>query len=267
MVISAWEHNAVTRTLASIPEVTVQVAQAPLFDDQETVAAFERALECRPAAVICTCVSNVFGYALPIRQIAAACRRAGIPLVLDASQAAGCMSISMKELGADYIAFPGHKRAVWSPGYRRAAVRRGRRYLVSGVDRRYRQRIYETGDASVLAGPGEAGTHNVAGVAGLLEGVRFVRRTGVDRIARHERMLLKQLEQGLHLDGVQFLPLRQEIRRGCCPSGATEWIASPGPAAGATGQGSGGGLHCAPLAHRSCRYTGHRYGPGELFRL
>ena len=31
----------------------------------------------------------------------------------------------------------------------------------------------------------EAGTHNMPGIAGLLEGVRFVRRTGVEAIGRH----------------------------------------------------------------------------------
>lgn len=33
----------------------------------------------------------------------------------------------------------------------------------------------------------EAGTHNMPGIAGLLEGIRFVRRQGVDAIAARER--------------------------------------------------------------------------------
>lgn len=253
VVISAWEHNAVTRTLTSIPEVTVQVAQAPLFDDQETVAAFERALECRPAAVICTCVSNVFGYALPIRQIAAACRRAGIPLVLDASQAAGCMSISMKELGADYIAFPGHK-GLYGP--------QGTGVLLCGgeEDTLFPVLTGGTGSESMkqemplfLPDRGEAGTHNVAGVAGLLEGVRFVRRTGVDRIARHEQALLKQLEQGLHsLDGVQCFAAASGNQTGVlsfrCHGMDCQTLAQ---LLGQQGIAVRGGLHCAPLAHRS----------------
>ena len=100
VVTSSWEHNAVTRTLASIPGVTVLTAQAPLFDDGQTITAFEHALEQHPSTVICTCVSNVFGYVLPVEEIAAACRRAGVPLILDASQAAGCVPRSLRKLRA-----------------------------------------------------------------------------------------------------------------------------------------------------------------------
>ena len=109
VVTSSWEHNAVTRTLASIPGVAVLTAQAPLFDDGQTITAFEHALEQHPSTVICTCVSNVFGYVLPVEEIAAACRRVGVPLILDASQAAGCVPLSLRKLGAYFMAFPGHK--------------------------------------------------------------------------------------------------------------------------------------------------------------
>lgn len=74
VLISSWEHNAVTRTLHSIPNVTILTAEAPLFDDKGTLAAFSAALEQQPDAVVCTCVSNVFGYILPYAAIAALCQ-------------------------------------------------------------------------------------------------------------------------------------------------------------------------------------------------
>ena len=51
----------------------------------------------------------MFGYILPYAAIAALCRAAEVPLILDASQAAGCVPVSLKGLGAQFIAFPGHK--------------------------------------------------------------------------------------------------------------------------------------------------------------
>lgn len=253
VVISAWEHNAVTRTLASIPEVTVQVAEAPLFDDDATVAAFERPLERRPAAVVCTCVSNVFGYALPVREIAAACRRCQVPLILDASQAAGCMTLSMRELGADYIAFPGHK-GLYGP--------QGTGVLLCGGEEDALSPILTggTGSESIkqempqfLPDRGEAGTHNVAGVAGLLEGVRYVRRTGVERIARHEQMLLGRLERGLHdIKEVQTFASDRGNQMGVlsfqCDGMDCQNLAQE---LGRREIAVRGGLHCAPLAHRS----------------
>ncbi len=90
VVVSGYEHNAVTRTLAAIPEVTVRVASGPLFAPQELLDAFRRQLPGADAAV-CTHVSNVFGYILPIAEIAALCRRYGVPLVVDAAQSAGTL--------------------------------------------------------------------------------------------------------------------------------------------------------------------------------
>ena len=109
VVISGYEHNAVTRPLHAIPNVEIVVADGPLFDTAAMLEQFRQALD-RPAdAVICTHVSNVFGYALPVEDIAALCRKKGVPFVLDASQSAGMLPVDMKALGASFIAMPGHK--------------------------------------------------------------------------------------------------------------------------------------------------------------
>ena len=67
------------------------------------------ALDAGADAAVCTHVSNVFGYRLPVEGIAAACRKRGVPFVLDASQSAGMLPISLRDLGAAFIAMPGHK--------------------------------------------------------------------------------------------------------------------------------------------------------------
>lgn len=253
VVISAWEHNAVTRTLASIPEVTIRVAEAPLFDDPATVSAFKRELECHPTAVICTCVSNVFGYVLPVGKIAECCHQSNVPLILDASQAAGCIPISMRKLKADYIAFPGHK-GLYGP--------QGTGVLLCGGAEDALTPVLTGGTGSesmlqempsFLPDRGEAGTHNVAGVAGLLEGVRFVKHQGIGRIAHHEQALLGQMETGLRsMDGIRFFSSPSGNQSGVlsfvCPAMDCQTLAE---ALGKRGIAVRGGLHCAPLAHRS----------------
>ena len=99
VVISGYEHNAVTRPLHGIPNVELTVIDAPLFRPESMLAEFEQALDAGADAVICTHVSNVFGYRLPAEDIAALCRRRGVPFVLDASQSAGMLPVSMQELG------------------------------------------------------------------------------------------------------------------------------------------------------------------------
>lgn len=61
---------------------------------------FAAALACPADAVICTHVSNVFGFRLPVERIAALCREKGVPFVLDASQSAGMLPVDMDALGS-----------------------------------------------------------------------------------------------------------------------------------------------------------------------
>ena len=109
VIITGYEHNAVTRPLHGIPGVELTVVDTPLFRPEAMLAEFEQALDAGADAVVCTHVSNVFGYRLPVEGIAAACRKRGVPFVLDASQSAGMLPISLRDLGAAFIAMPGHK--------------------------------------------------------------------------------------------------------------------------------------------------------------
>ena len=164
VVVSGYEHNAVTRPLRAIPGVTVRVADSPLFDRAAALEAFRRALTPEVRAAVCTHVSNVFGFILPIEDIAALCRSRGIPLIVDASQSAGCLPISLRQLGAAFIAMPGHK-GLYGP--------QGTGLLLCGGAA---EPLLEGGTGSVslrqempdfLPDRLEAGTHNIAGIAGL----------------------------------------------------------------------------------------------------
>ena len=248
VVISGYEHNAVTRPLHAIPHVEIVVADGPLFDPAAMLEQFRQALA-RPAdAAICTHVSNVFGYALPVEDIAALCREKGVPFVLDASQSAGMLPVDMKALGASFIAMPGHK-GLYGP--------QGTGLLLCGCEPEPLLRG-GTGSQSILQEmPAElpdrleAGTHNMPGIAGLLEGLRFVQRQGVDRIAAHENELGRYAARRLaELPGV-------EVFAGPSQTGVVSFRAAGmdceelGEALAARGIALRAGLHCAPLAHRT----------------
>ena len=106
VVISGYEHNSVTRPLHTLG-AQVRVAESPLFEPEAAVSAFRRALP-GAKAVVCTMVSNVFGYLLPVQEIAELCAAAGVPLIVEASQAAGCVAFDAAALGAAFVAMPGH---------------------------------------------------------------------------------------------------------------------------------------------------------------
>lgn len=251
VLISGYEHNAVTRPLYAIPEVKIRVASAPLFDRQGILNAFSAAMTAEVSAVIAAHVSNVFGFVLPVEEIALLCQQRGIPLILDASQSAGCIPISMRKLGASFIAMPGHK-GLYGP--------QGTGLLLCGAPAQPLL-FGGTGSASrsqdmpeILPDRLEAGTHNIPGIAGLREGLRFVRRTGEGRILRHEQARIQQLAHGLHeLEGIRVFdsddPAAQAgVLSFCWDKWDCEELAE---VLARRGIAVRAGLHCAPLAHES----------------
>ena len=248
VVISGYEHNAVTRPLHAIPNVEIAVADGPLFDPAAMLAQFRQALAQPADAVICTHVSNVFGYVLPVSDIAALCREKGVPFVLDASQSAGMLPVDMEALGASFIAMPGHK-GLYGP--------QGTGLLLCGCEPAPLLRG-GTGSQSLLQEmPAElpdrleAGTHDMPGIAGLLEGLRFVQRQGVARIADYEGELGRYAAQRLaDIPGVEVFSGPEQT--GVVSFRVSGWDCEElGEALASRGIALRAGLHCAPLAHRT----------------
>lgn len=252
VLISGYEHNAVTRTLAAIKGVKVRVAESELFRPDLLLSRFEKLLTGDVSAVICNHVSNVFGYVLPIPEIAALCRDRKKPLIVDASQSAGCLSVSLKEWGAAFIAMPGHK-GLYGP--------QGTGLLLCSSDAVRPLIEGGTGSASAqqempefLPDRLEAGTHNVPGVAGLLEGMRFVERQRTGAILEHERRLALRAVRGLErIPGVEVFASPNLLNQAGVISFRVPAMdcEAVGEALGQAGIAVRAGLHCAPLAHRS----------------
>lgn len=251
-VISGYEHNAVTRPLAALGAETA-VAAGPLFRPEAVTAAFDRLITPETQAVICCHVSNVFGFIQPVEAVAALCRSRGVPLIIDASQSAGVVSLDMDALGAAFIAMPGHK-GLYGP--------QGTGVLLCGENVPVRP-LMEGGTGSMslrqempdfLPDRLEAGTHNMPGIAGLLAGVRYVRRRGTGEICRREREMTLVLAEGLRqLPGVQVFAepglgnqtgVLSVTAEGRDCEALAQALAERGTAVRA-------GLHCAPLAHRT----------------
>lgn len=252
VLISGYEHNAVTRPLKAIPGVTVRVAESPLFGPDHFLEQIKKAMQKKVDAVVCTHVSNVFGYVLPISEVAEICREKQVPLIVDASQSAGCLPVSLQDWGAAFVAMPGHK-GLYGP--------QGTGLLICSNDTV--RPIIEggTGSASVLQTMPEylpdrleAGTHNIPGIAGLLEGLHFVETKGISKILEHERRLALRAVRGLErIPGVEVyaapgLLNQSGVLSFCLPGVDCEIVAER---LGQADIAVRAGLHCAPLAHRS----------------
>lgn len=244
VVISGFEHNAVTRPLHML-QADICVAGRRLFDWEDTLRDFEKALKAKPQAAIFTHVSNVFGYILPVEQIAALCRTYGVPFILDAAQSAGVLDVKLGALGADFIAMPGHKGLLGPQGTGILLCRGEAEPLIAGGTGS-ESKLQEM--PAFLPDRLEAGTLNVPGIAGLCAGMRYLRATGIDSMYRraHEAAVrcIKDLQDlgfsvfsGPHQAGtVSFVTEDSES--------LAEFLGRRGIAVRA-------GLHCAPMAHES----------------
>ena len=245
VVISGFEHNAVTRPLHALG-AEIKVAGRKLFEWEDTLSRFEDALRRGADTAVFTHVSNVFGYILPVEELAWLCRKYKVPFILDAAQSAGSIPVSLKALGASFIAMPGHKGLLGPHGTGLLLCEETGKPLLQGG----------TGSDSIrqdmpdyLPDRLEPGTLNVPGYAGLTQGLRYLRRAGVEAIGRREHLQCRRCISGLRKLGMQvfsgphqggtvsFLP-------GMDCEEAAEMLAARGIAVRA-------GLHCAPFAHES----------------
>ncbi len=250
VVISPWEHNAVTRTLQSISDLEIQVANGPLFDKIATISAFQREITPQTSAVIVTHMSNVYGFILPVEEIGQICKRRGVPFIVDASQSAGALPVDAAALSAAYIAMPGHKGLFGPQGTGLLLCDSCPCPLMTGG----------TGSESILQympnflpDCAEAGTHNMPGIAGLLEGIQYVERTGIGRIHSHESSLIRRLGRGLDdICSVETFLSRDPTCQGGVLS--VRMLDKDCEEVGALLAERGicirPGLHCAPLAHQ-----------------
>lgn len=247
VLVSGFEHNSVTRPLRAMGAEIV-TAGTKLFDRSSALEEFALLIP-TVELVVCTHVSNVFGYILPVYEIGAMCRRAGVPFVVDASQSAGVLPVDMKKLRADFVAMPGHKGLMGPQGTGILLCAGRAKPLLhggSGSDSISQQM------PELLPDMLEAGTHNVCGIAGLLAGMEYVREKGTEAILAHERRLMLIMAEELSRTGLELF-CSGDVQQSGVLSVRADNINCEELASRLAEQGIcvRAGLHCAPFAHKS----------------
>jgi len=249
VVISGYEHNSVTRPLKAL-NADVRVASSPLFDPDLALEAFSRSLPGAKCAV-CTHVSNVFGYILPIWEISALCHYYNVPLIIDASQSAGTLPVDYAALDAAFIAMPGHKGLFGPQGTGVLLANHQAKPILSGGTGSNSATSYMP---EFLPDRLEAGTHNVAGIAGLTQGLRYLTSKPKGTILAHERRLCSAFALRLgEIPGLKlYLEEGMENQTGVISVLSSDMGSDElAERLGAAGICVRAGLHCAPTAHET----------------
>jgi len=169
------------------------VKAAPINERGELIA--ERFIEMLTPEVKLACVahvSNVLGTVNPVREIAKECKKRGIPLLVDGSQAVPHRPVDVQALGCDFYAVTGHKMLaptgtglLWA---KREHLQAMPPFFGGG------EMIREVSfDGTTFAEPPhkfEAGTPNIAGFAGVAAAIDYYQSLGFDAIRAWERQLL-----------------------------------------------------------------------------
>ena len=154
-----------------------------------------------------THVSNVLGTVNPVREIARECKKRGIPLLVDGSQALPHRPVDVQALGCDFYAFTGHKMlaptgtgALWA---RREHLEAMPPFFGGG------EMIREVRfSGTTFAAPPhkfEAGTPNIAGFVGLSAAIDYYQSVGFEAIHAWEQQLLSYATERLReIPGVRI---------------------------------------------------------------
>lgn len=212
-----------------------------------------------------THVSNMLGTINPISELAEKAHSVGALMFVDASQAVPQMPYDVSALGADAVAFTGHKMV----GPTGVGVLWGRYDLLEQLPPflgggEMIEIVKMTG--STYAPPParfEAGTPPIVQIVGLAAAVDYLEGIGMEAIAEHERQIAAYTLEGLQsVKGVSILGPTTVERRG----GAISFELADvhphdvGQVLDSYGIAVRGGHHCARPAHE-------RFGVGASNRV
>jgi len=110
IISTAFEHHAVLHTLHKLEKEGFEVTLLDVKNGHNVTAQqVKDAIREDTCLVTCMYANNEIGSVLPIAQIGAVCKEAGVPFHTDAVQAVGHIAIDVKALNIDMLSLSGHK--------------------------------------------------------------------------------------------------------------------------------------------------------------
>lgn len=161
----------------------------------------ERAVDENTRLISITHISNSIGSVQPVEAIAQIASETGALYLVDAAQSAGHMGVDVKKLGADFVAFPGHKGFLGPVGTgflycaRNVQEKLQPLNLGGGTVDQVTEDNFELTEAPYCF---EGGTQNIAGFIGLGAALDYLMRIGMFNVERHSRELTRFMYCEIH---------------------------------------------------------------------
>ena len=246
VIISSMEHNSVLRSCVDLEKegVILKIVRA---DSRGIVNPVDvSSLITDKTKLICILhVSNVTGSVNPVREIYSIARKKGVLMLLDAAQSGGMLKIDTS--CGEMIAFAGHKGLYGPMGTGALFIRKGIMLdtLIEGGTGSFSESALMP---ELFPDRFEAGTLNACGIAGLCEGIKFIKREGVyEKEKELGEFLIEQMSavKGAKIIGTPTVGVAGlSVSGHDCVDISTRLDREFNIATRA-------GLHCSPMAHRT----------------
>src|SRR5690348_1913249 len=209
ILVTTMEHHSNLVPWQQLAERSGAVLKhIPITDDGLLILdALDTLLTNRTKIVAVASVSNVLGTINPIKEIARRAHAAGALVLVDAAQSVPHFTTNVRELGADFLAFSGHKML----GPTGIGVLYGREELLNAmpaflgggsmIDRVWPDRF----TPAELPAKFEAGTPPIAPAIALGAAIDYLNVIGIERVSRHEHELTRYAYERLQqIDGLHI---------------------------------------------------------------
>lgn len=252
VITTLTEHNSVLRPTKYMAAKGVEMTYIG-SDDEGRIHLKDLRKEIRrnTKLVIVNHASNVLGTIQDIEAIGEITKRHGIFFMVDAAQSTGTLMIDVKKNNIDLLAAPGHKGLLGPQGTGFLYVNEGIK-LDNFKDGGTGSETNSIDQPEYMPDKFESGTLNIPGIAGLCEGIKFIKNVGLANIRKHEDELAEYLYSELKkMEGVllygagnfkESLPILS-FNIESIDSATVGYLLNKKSIAVRTG------FHCAPLIH------------------
>lgn len=215
VLITAMEHHSnIVPWQMLCAEKGAKLRVAPMNDEGELLLAeYEKLLSAKTKVVAVGHVSNALGTINPVKQMIAAAHAKGAIVVVDGAQAVPHLKVDVQDLDADFYAFSGHK--MYGPTgigvlYGKQALLEAMPPYQGGGDM-ISSVTFEKTTYNKVPHKFEAGTPDMAGVAGLMAAIDYMNGIGIEKIAAHEHKLLEYATEVIGaIEGVRLIGTARE---------------------------------------------------------
>jgi cysteine desulfurase/selenocysteine lyase len=210
VLITGLEHHSNIVPWQMLCEETgARLVVVPIDDRGELhLDEFDRLLGPRTKIAALSFMSNAIGTVNPVRDLIERAHARGVPVLLDAAQAAPHLGIDVRALGCDFLALSGHK--MYGPMGIGALYGRYDRLEAmppwQGGGDMIRSVTFAKTEYNVVPFKFEAGTPNVGGAVGLAAAIEYLESLGLDAVRVHEDALLARgIDALAPIPGLRFI--------------------------------------------------------------